>query len=183
MIDLTSAGSRPYPLEIPEAFWQALLAHVTSCLPEEACGLVAVEREEEYVESLAQPVRAAAVLPIENELHSPVRFRMDPAEQLKAFYWLEEHSLELGAIFHSHPKGPDHPSATDLAEFAYPGVLMLILSPLDLPVSPQGADLPFRVDWQIRAYQIESRLSSSLSASEVPLVRLADRNDDLPEVL
>jgi proteasome lid subunit RPN8/RPN11 len=178
----TTASFSAYPLEIPDALWQTMLMHVTACLPEEACGLVATGRKEpvsSHASELPVPMmRAAAILPIENELHSPVRYRMAPAEQLKAFYWLEEHGLELGGIFHSHPKGPDQPSATDLAEFAYPGVLMLILSPINPMISPQQP-----ADWKIRAYRIDSGISSHLSASEVPLAHLADRNESSDEGL
>src|SRR5512146_1553484 len=110
------------PFILPDSLRQEMIEHVLSCLPEEACGLLGGRREDPQG-TPDSPFTAAAVLPIENELHSLVRFRMAPAEQLKAFYWLEEHGLELAAIFHSHPQGPDHPSATDLAEFAYPGVL------------------------------------------------------------
>jgi proteasome lid subunit RPN8/RPN11 len=91
---------------LPEVLWQEMLAHVFACLPEEACGLIG------SAPGSTSTIEAATVLPIENELHSPVRFRMAPDEQLKAFYWLEERSLELSAIFHSHPQGPVHPSAT-----------------------------------------------------------------------
>jgi proteasome lid subunit RPN8/RPN11 len=178
VINLTSIGAFQDLFEIYEPLWQAMLAHVTGCLPEEACGLVAIEREQNAEISTIRSIRAAAILPIENELHSQVRFRMAPAEQLKAFYWLEERRLELGAIFHSHPKGPDRPSATDLAEFAYPGVLMLIVSPLDSAIFPQMSE-----DWQIRAYRIDGGLSPRLSANEVRLVRLADRNNSPHEVL
>ncbi len=147
-----------------------MIRHVLACLPEEACGLVGSAPTEGTASANAAVV-AAAVLPVENALHSPVRFRMAPAEQLKAFYWLEERQLELSAIFHSHPQGPDHPSASDLAEFAYPGVLMLILSPLDPASSPALAE-----NWQIRAYRMDGGLSAALAASEVPLVRVPPRN-------
>ncbi len=89
-------------------------------------------------------VRAKVVLPISNQHHSPVRFYMEPHELVKAFAWLDENGLDLAAIFHSHPDGPPGPSATDLAEFAYPGVLYLVLS-------PAGA----APDWQVRAYWID----------------------------
>jgi len=153
---LASADGFLQQFELPEALCQQILAHVLRCLPEEACGLVGSQREDR---------QAAAVIPIENELHSPVSFRMAPAEQLKAFYWLDEHHLELAAIFHSHPRGPHHPSPTDLAEFAYPGVLLLILSPLDL-ASPLDA----AANWQIRGYRIDGGLSSQLTANEVTVV-------------
>ncbi len=147
---------------LPEALWQEMVAHVIACLPEEACGLVGSQPGEST---------AAVVLPIENDLHSPVRFRMAPGEQLKAFYWLEERSLDLAAIFHSHPHGPRHPSATDLAEFAYPGVLMLILSPLE-PADEHAAAPDTGENWAVRAFGIDGGFSSNLTASEVPLVHL-----------
>ncbi len=146
--------------QLPEARWLEMLAHVMACLPEEACGLVGSRPGENT---------AAVILPIENELHSPVRFRMAPGVQLKAFYWLEERKLDLAAIFHSHPRGPRQPSATDLAEFAYPGVLMLILSPLD-----PDSRLDTGENWAIRAFNIDGGLSPNLTASEVPLAHIPD---------
>ncbi len=166
MKETVPVNSSARSFQLPEALWQGMLAHVLSCLPEEACGLVG---------SLPGENTAAVILPIENELHSPVRFRMAPAEQLKAFYWLEERGLDLAAIFHSHPRGPRHPSATDLAEFAYPGVLMLILSPLepasDLAVAPAAAQ-DAGVNWTVHAFSIDGGLSPNLSASEVPLIQV-----------
>ena len=111
---------------------QEMLAHVLSCLPEEACGLLG-----------GLDGQAGCVQAVENELHSPVRFRMRAQDQLGAFLALEEAGLELVGIFHSHPTGPAVPSSTDLAEFYYPGVLVLIWSPLG------GA-------WQLRAFRIEA---------------------------
>jgi proteasome lid subunit RPN8/RPN11 len=94
-----------------------MLEHVQLCLPEESCGLVA--GNEQHV---------AQIYPVTNKLHSPVRFRMEETEQLAAMLDLDENGWEILAIYHSHPAGPDHPSPTDLAEFAYPGVLSLIWS-------------------------------------------------------
>jgi proteasome lid subunit RPN8/RPN11 len=96
-------------------------AYSHQCLPEEACGLIAGARE-----------RSQAFLPVTNELHNPSAFRMDPQEQLNAFLWIESQSLELMAVFHTHPNGPEVPSATDLAEFFYPGVLSVIWTPVSM---------------------------------------------------
>jgi proteasome lid subunit RPN8/RPN11 len=123
-----------------------MLDHVRACLPEEACGLVGGQIE-------AETAHAALVVPIVNELHSPVRFRMEPNEQIQAFYTLEKLGLDLIAIFHSHPVGPPVPSRTDLAEFAYPGALTLIWS-------PRGKS----IEWQLRAFCIEDG-----KAVEIPL--------------
>jgi proteasome lid subunit RPN8/RPN11 len=95
-----------------------MAAHITACLPEEACGMIGGAHGE-----------ARLIIPVTNSLHSPVRFRMDPSEQLQAFLRFEAEELDLLAIFHSHPAGPAAPSETDRAEHAYPGVLCVILSP------------------------------------------------------
>ncbi len=159
MASIRQSGGFPIQFGISESLRLKMLAHVIACLPDEACGLVGSEQ----VDILE--IKAKAVLPVENELHSQVRYRMAPAEQLKAFYWLEEHHLEMAALFHSHPQGPDHPSATDLAEFAYPGVLMLILSPISLSLPLNSAQ-----NWQTRAYQIVGGQAPYFTAREIPVV-------------
>jgi proteasome lid subunit RPN8/RPN11 len=123
-------------LFIPERNWQEIVRHVTESLPEEGCGLLGGVTQ-------GRVGRVELVLPVANQLHSPVRFRMDPAGQLRAFQTLEERGLELIVIFHSHPAGPETPSAMDLADFAYPGVLTLILSAR--PGSP---------GWKARAFHL-----------------------------
>lgn len=50
---------------------------------------------------------------------------MNPSEQLQAFEWIEAHGLDLLAIFHSHPAGPETPSPTDVQEAAYPVVQVI----------------------------------------------------------
>jgi proteasome lid subunit RPN8/RPN11 len=69
------------------------------------------------------------VLPVLNAAQSRTHFRMDPAGQLAAFREMEDLGLELLGIFHSHPADGhtgfttlDRPSATDVAEAAYPVV-------------------------------------------------------------
>jgi len=169
---LTQQNDASEPFYVPEALWQQMLAHVLSCLPEEACGLVG-SAQSASAGPAPQGVAAAVILPIENELHSPVRFKMAPAEQIKAFYWFDEHQLELAAIFHSHPLGPDHPSPTDLAEFAYPGVLMLIISPL-YPASTPVKTAEDVAGWQVRAFRIDGGMATGLTAREVSLVRVPE---------
>jgi proteasome lid subunit RPN8/RPN11 len=100
-------------------------------LPEEACGIIAGK------EGLSDRIYV-----VTNDEHSPRRYRMNPKEQIAAFLEMEALGLEMLAIYHSHPDGPEAPSETDLAEYAYPGVLMLILY-------PDGGD------WNCRAYSID----------------------------
>jgi proteasome lid subunit RPN8/RPN11 len=78
---------------------------------------------------------------------------MEPKAQLRALEQIEGEGLELLAIFHSHPKGPSMPSATDIAEAAYPVVNIIW--------SKAGRR------WQARGFWIEAGL-----ATEVPLTVL-----------
>jgi [CysO sulfur-carrier protein]-S-L-cysteine hydrolase len=95
-------------LMIKPVHWHEMLQHVEQNAPLEACGLLAGKNES-----------VEKVLLVRNQAQSPVRFVMDPYEQLHAFEWIDSHALELIGIFHSHPAGPETASATDIAEAAY----------------------------------------------------------------
>jgi len=105
---------------------QEMIEHVNSHAPLEACGLLAGKKD-----------RAEKMLGVMNQAQSPVRFVMDPYEQLNAFDWIESNELDLLAIFHSHPAGPETASATDIAEAAYE-VVHIILSRTDGPWKARG---------------------------------------------
>ena len=107
-------------------------------MPLEACGLLAGKSD-----------RVEAVIRVQNQAQSPVRFVMDPYEQLKAFDWIDSHGLELLGIFHSHPTGPETASSTDIAEAAYE-VVHLIWS--------RNQDL-----WQVRGFWIENGGATEIS--------------------
>lgn len=118
-------------LQLSRALMQEMQGHVEQRSPLEACGLLA-----------GKGMRAMRVYLIKNMLNSPVRFRMDTLEQLRAFEAIESDGLELVAIFHSHPAGPAVPSPTDIEE-AYYQVFSIIWSP-----QAEG--------WLARAFWIES---------------------------
>jgi proteasome lid subunit RPN8/RPN11 len=113
--------------------WDAMLAHVARCSPEEACGLLVGTGE-----------TIEAIFPVTNRVHSPSRFEMDPKEQLEVFDLLEESHLELLGIYHSHPAGPAYPSETDIGSFSYPGVAYIIWSGMG-------------EKWNVHGYAIEAR--------------------------
>jgi len=96
-------------LLLPASAIHSMRAHVERWAPEEACGLLS---------GVGRSV--LEVHPVENAEHSPVRFRMAPAEQIGAMLAMERQGRDLLAIYHSHPQGPSMPSPTDLAEAAYP---------------------------------------------------------------
>lgn len=82
-----------------------------------------------------------SVLAVTNQAQSPVRYVMEPREQLRAFEWIDAQGLDLVGIFHSHPTGPETVSPTDIAEAAYP-VVYIILAPV-------------RGTWHTRGFWIE----------------------------
>ncbi len=91
--------------------WQAMREHVAGQAPLEACGLLTGKND-----------RVEKTIPIRNQAQSPVRFHMDPKEQLDALEWMDSNDQELLGIFHSHPTGPDEVSDTDIDEASYPVV-------------------------------------------------------------
>jgi proteasome lid subunit RPN8/RPN11 len=108
-----------------------MTAYVDQRAPLEACGLLAGKDDQ-----------AEKMIGVLNQAQSPVRFVMDPYEQLHAFDWIESNGLDLVGIFHSHPTGPESVSPTDILEAAY-AVVHVILA-------PTGAE------WKARGFWIES---------------------------
>ena len=106
-------------LAIERPLLEELLSHLQACYPQEGCGLLAGNEATGVV---------TAVYPIENSLHSPTAYRMDPTQQVQAMLALEERGWQMLAIYHSHPQGPELPSATDVALAMYPEALHIIVS-------------------------------------------------------
>jgi proteasome lid subunit RPN8/RPN11 len=109
----------------------AMIAHVNAHAPLEACGLLA-----------GRIAKVEKIFFVRNQAQSPVRYVMDPIEQLHAFEWIEAHGMELLGIFHSHPAGPETVSPTDIADAAY-AVTYVVLARVD------GG-------WRARGYWIEN---------------------------
>lgn len=101
-------------LTITRKQWDEMLKHVEQNAPLEACGLLAGKND-----------RVEHVILVRNQAESPVRFVMDPYEQLAAFEWIDSNGLDLVGIFHSHPAGPATASPTDIAEAAYEAVSVI----------------------------------------------------------
>jgi proteasome lid subunit RPN8/RPN11 len=117
---------------------------VADLAPEESCGVLAGHGNVVEV-----------CYPIQNILHSPFRFKMDPQAQVDAFMDIERRDLQLVCIYHSHPTGPRGPSETDIQEFAYPGVIYLIWAPSDAGTTV----------WDARGFQLKDG-----TALQVPVI-------------
>ena len=115
-----------------------MLDHVHQHFPLEACGLLAGKHDQ-----------VEKVIPVHNQAQSPVRFVMEPYEQLQAFHSIDSDGLDLLGIFHSHPTGPETVSATDITEAAYE-VIHIIWS------RTQG-------HWQARGFWIENGSATEVS--------------------
>ncbi len=125
-------------LSLSQLHWREMREHVDRQVPLEACGLLAGKND-----------RVEKVILVRNQAQSPVRFVMDPYEQLRAFDWIEANGLDLLGIFHSHPAGPETASATDIAEAAYEVVHLIWSRPQD--------------HWQARGFWIENGHATEVS--------------------
>ena len=92
-----------------------MIAYVDRHAPLEACGILA-----------GKAAQAEKMIGVLNQAQSPVRFVMDPYEQLHAFDWIDSNGLDLVGIFHSHPRGPETVSPTDILEAAYAVVHVIL---------------------------------------------------------
>jgi proteasome lid subunit RPN8/RPN11 len=121
------SGARIDRLYVSRSIRDEIMIHLLAAAPNEGVGLLAVGAPfEDDDGSLA--VEAERFFPGTNVDQSPARYTMDPAEVIVALREIREAGLELGAIVHSHLKGPATPSATDVREANYPDALMVIVS-------------------------------------------------------
>jgi len=98
-----------------------MVDHAREEAPNECCGLVA-----------AREGQAVEVYRATNIEASPLRFQIDPQEQLRINDQIDEAGLDLAAIYHSHTRTEPRPSQTDI-NFAklWPGVLWVIVGLAD----------------------------------------------------
>jgi [CysO sulfur-carrier protein]-S-L-cysteine hydrolase len=71
--------------------------------------------------------RAVELYPVRNAAASPLRYEIDPKEQLRVFEALDAADLEIGAIYHSHTRSAPEPSQTDINLAFYPDAVYVIV--------------------------------------------------------
>jgi len=74
---------------------------------------------------------AVEVFPVRNAAASPLRYEMDPKDQLAVFEALDDAELDVGAIYHSHTRSDPLPSQTDINLAFYPDALYVIVGVKD----------------------------------------------------
>jgi proteasome lid subunit RPN8/RPN11 len=112
---------------------EAMIRHAGFTLPDEACGLLALDAEGDV----------RFVYCLTNALGSPHRFTIDAAGHYGALRHAEARGWEIAGAFHSHPEGPAYPSATDVAAAVAADWLHVIVGLAD-PGRPQIAAFAIR---------------------------------------
>jgi len=105
---------------------ERVVAHAREEAPNECCGMIGGR------DGAATTLYRAA-----NAEESPLRYVVDPQDQLRIMEEIDERGEELAAIYHSHTGSPAYPSQTDinLAQ-AWPDPLYVICSISD-PDAPE----------------------------------------------
>lgn len=99
-----------------------IVAHCLASLPNEGCGLLAVDGH-----------RVVRVYPTGNADASPSSYTIPPQEHYDAVMDAESHGWEISGSFHSHPWGPGRMSDTDLDRALRPGWVYVVVGLTDPP--------------------------------------------------
>ena len=109
-----SATLGAVPLHLPPPLAAALWAHAARDWPRECVGALGGWVQGERFE-------ARTLYPLSNVAAAPEReYVADPGEFLRALRAMEAEDLSLVGLYHSHPRGPASPSASDTRLAAYP---------------------------------------------------------------
>jgi len=107
-------------LEIPEYIFKDMLEQAIEEAPIEACGILAGDND-----------RVEKLYKMRNTEQRRDHFMMSPEEQFAVVKDIRSVSLEMLAIYHSHPETPARPSDEDVRFAVTPGVIYVILSMMD----------------------------------------------------
>ena len=101
----------------------AMLAHADEGAPEEVVGVLVGERTADGEDRVTRVERAR------NAADTPrTRYELDPAEQVELVDDIEAAGDAVVGFYHSHPDGPEGPSATDARRAAWEGYVYAIVS-------------------------------------------------------
>jgi len=112
----TTAYPLDEPVELPRSMWRQMLEQARAETPYEACGLIAGDATG----------AALRYHPTRNAAGRLDWFEPDPLQLLRLTMAFEDAGETLWGIYHSHPRSPARPSASDIEGAAYPDSLYLI---------------------------------------------------------
>lgn len=104
-------------IRIPNAIYQGMLDHARRERPLECCGILS-----------GRDRTIQKAFELQNAEKSPVLYSMSPRDQLKVFEEMEKESMEMIAVYHSHPHTIPFPSETDVKLAFYPDISSIIIS-------------------------------------------------------
>lgn len=108
-----------------------MLVQARAELPNECCGFLAGGFEGEGKNRVG---RATRILPLINELASPVEYQAESKSLFRAHREMDQAGLEVLATYHSHPTSAPIPSKKDMAMTYGEEVMSLIISMLKDPL-------------------------------------------------
>ena len=103
-------------IRIPESIYRRMVEHARTEKPLECCGFLG--GKDQTVQEIFET---------QNVARSPISFSMDAKEQLMVFEEMENQSMEIIAIYHSHPHTIPFPSEADVKmafSFDVPSVII-----------------------------------------------------------
>jgi proteasome lid subunit RPN8/RPN11 len=104
-------------IRVPKTLYQGMINHAERERPLECCGILSGKGK-----------TVQKIFELKNAERSPVQYSMSPRDQLKVFEEMEKESMEMIAIYHSHPHTIPFPSETDVKLAFYPDVSSIIIS-------------------------------------------------------
>ncbi|MGH3651219.1 MAG: Mov34/MPN/PAD-1 family protein [Acidimicrobiia bacterium] len=103
-------------VHLPDDLRQEIIDHCAAALPNEGCGMLAMDDDE-----------VVKVYPTANDDASPSSYTVPPQEHFDAMTDAESKGWRLGGVFHSHPGGPARMSAVDLENAREPDWVYLVV--------------------------------------------------------
>jgi proteasome lid subunit RPN8/RPN11 len=104
-------------IQIPRTIYERMIDHAKKESPLECCGILAGNGKTVH-----------NVFQVLNAEKSPTRYSMSPLDQLKVFEEMKKGSMEMVAVYHSHPQTIPFPSETDVKLAFYPEISSIIIS-------------------------------------------------------
>jgi proteasome lid subunit RPN8/RPN11 len=108
-----------YSVNVPPRVVAAIRRHAVATAPAECCGALMGGAGDGRID-------VRAVVPLENASSRPDRYLIDARAVLRLERQASRAGFDVVGFYHSHPRGPAAPSATDL-ELASPGYVYLIV--------------------------------------------------------
>lgn len=104
-------------MRLPRTIYEQIIDQAVTEWPNECCGLIG-----------ARDGLAVSRHPMRNVADDPsFLYLIDPGEQFDVQAELDARDLELGSIYHSHPRSQPYPSGIDLSQAFYPEAIYIIV--------------------------------------------------------